>query len=77
MVLKALMPVIDSRTMMANLPRIRRQSCTGCFHENGRMIRKARDQRRNDSVTGAMWPAASLPTTALPAQHAAVMDSSR
>ncbi|MGX1360598.1 hypothetical protein AB7M46_005655 [Bradyrhizobium elkanii] len=41
------------------------------------MIRNAADQRRNDSVTGGMWPAARRPTIALPAQHVAVMQSSR
>ena len=41
------------------------------------MIRNASDQRRNDSVTGVMCPAASRPTMALPAQHSAVMLSRR
>ena len=77
MVLKAPMPVTDNRIMMPSLPRMAAQSRTRCFQANGRMIRKASDQRRNDSVTGAICPAASLPTTALPAQHAAVMESSR
>ena len=77
MVLKALMPVIASAIMMPSLPRIAIQSCTRYRHDSGRMIRKAKNQRRNDSVTGAMWPAAILPTTALPAQHSAVTDSSR
>ena len=31
----------------------------------------------DDSVTGGMWPAASRPTMALPAQHSAVMLSRR
>lgn len=48
-----------------------------CFQANGRMIRNAADQRRNDSVTGGIWSAASRPTIALPAQHIAVMQSSR
>jgi hypothetical protein len=41
------------------------------------MRRKASDQRRNDSVTGGMWPAARRPTMALPAQHSAVIESRR
>jgi hypothetical protein len=71
------MPVIESTIMMPSLSRICFQSCTRCRQENGRMIRKARNQRRYDSVAGGMWPAASLPATALPAQHAAVMESSK
>ena len=63
--------------MMPSLPRIAAQSRFRCFQANGRMSRNAADQRRNDSVTGGMWPAASRPTMALPAQQAAVMQSRR
>ena len=76
-VLNAPMPVMESRIMMPRRLRIAPQSRTRCFQANGRMIRNANDQRRNESVTGAMWPAAILPTMALPAQHSAVMLSSR
>ena len=76
-VLNAPMPVIESTIMMPRRLRIAPQSRTRCFQANGRMIRNANDQRRNESVTGAMWPAAIRPTMALPAQHSAVMLSSR
>ena len=71
------MPVIESVTIRPSLPRIAGQSCARCFQANGSTSRKAKNQRRNDSVTGGMWPAASRPTMALPAQHIAVMLSRR
>ena len=77
MVLKAPIPVMESTTMMPSRARIASQSRTRCFQANGRMIRNASDQRRNDSVTGGICPAASRPTMALPAQHSEVMESSR
>ena len=77
MVLKALIPVTERITMVPSRPRIAPQSRTRCFQANGRMMRNAIDQRRNDSVTGGICPAASRPTMALPAQHSAVIDSSR
>ena len=76
-VLKALIPVIESTIMMPSLPRIAAQSRTRCFQAKGRMSRNASDQRRNDSVTGGICPAARRPTMALPAQHSAVMLSRR
>ena len=54
----------------------RAQSRIRCFQAKGRIMRNASDQRRNDSVTGGICPAARRPTMALPAQHSAVMESS-
>ncbi|MEY9354229.1 hypothetical protein ABIF99_003083 [Bradyrhizobium japonicum] len=71
------MPVIDSTIIRPSLLRIAGQSWARCFQANGSTSRKAKVQRRNDSVTGGMWPAASRPTMALPAQHSAVMQSSK
>ena len=76
-VLNAPIPVTEIITITPSRPRIALQSRTRCFQANGSRIRNASDQRRNDSVTGGMWPAASRPTMALPAQHIVVIESSR
>ena len=75
--LKMPIPVIDRKTMMPRCFRIMPQSRTKCVQAKGRINRNASDQRRKDSVTGGMCPAASRPTMAFPAQHAAVMLSKR
>jgi hypothetical protein len=75
-VLKALTPVRDSTIMMPRRERITGQSRSKCRQENGSTTRKASDQRRNESVTGGMWPAARRPRMVLPAQHSVVMQSS-
>ena len=71
------MPVMESTIMVPSLPRIAAQSRFKWLQAIGRTIRNASDQRRNDNVTGGMCPAARRPTMALPAQHNAVMESSR
>ena len=53
-VLKAPIPVTESTIMMPRRPRIASQSRFRCFQANGRMMRNAIDQRRNDSVTGGI-----------------------
>src|SRR3954449_12039496 len=74
-VLNAPMPVIERTIMTPRRARIAPQSRIRCFQASGRMIRNASDQRRNDKVTGGICPAARRPTTALPAQHRAVIVS--
>ena len=76
-VLKPPMPVTESRIIMPSRSRIAGQSRTRWLQANGRMIRNAPLQRRNDSVTGGICPAAKRPTMALPAQNSAVRLSSR
>jgi len=76
-VLKALIPMMERKIMVPRWLRIVPQSRARCFQANGRMTRNANDQRRNVSVTGGICPAARRPTMALPAQHSAVIDSSR
>jgi len=72
-----LIPLTVITIMVPSRARIAPQSRTRCFHANGRIRRNARNQRRNDSVTGGICPAARRPTMALPAQQSVVMQSSR
>src|SRR5580704_16967649 len=71
------MPVREITTMTPSLARITGQSRTRWFHANGNTMRNANDQRRKESVTGGIGPAARRPTMALPAQQSAVTLSSR
>jgi len=71
------MPVTESVIITPSFERMAGQSRFRCFQAKGRMKRNASDHRRNDKVTGGIWPAASRPTMALPAQHSAVMLSSK
>lgn len=76
-VLKAPMPVIDSTIIRPSLLRIAGQSWARCFQANGSTSRKAKVQRRNDSVTGGMWPHGEPSDDGIAYQHSAVMLSSR